>query len=125
MDYHIHNETSLYDQDYYFQHIYNPQLTAIKTEDLVENLSHFGWSKASEYPYNFILTHKSVKSIITIPKDSIIPPSIQVWFDKLIYPMTAKTYYQTYPTNRGTEARDEYLELCDADDGILEKLNCY
>lgn len=130
IDYHIHNNISLYNQDYYFQHIYNPQLTAIKTEDLLEQLSHFGWLRGFEYPYNYILVHKSVKSTITLPKNSIIPPAIQVWFYKLIYPMSAKTYYQTYPTNRGTDARDEYLEMCDAfgeepDDDVLDNLNCY
>ena len=76
VDYHIHSEASLYDQDYYFEHCYNPGLTSIKTKDLIEQLSHYGWSKVSEYPYNCILAHKGVKSIITIPKDSIIPPSI-------------------------------------------------
>ena len=130
VDFHIHNDISLYDQDYYFQHQYNPQLTDIKTEDLINELSQYGWTKASDYPYNSILIHESVKSIITIPHESIIPPSIQVWYNKLMYPMTKKSYYQTYPTNQGTEARDEYLEMCDAfgedpDDDILDNLNCY
>lgn len=99
IDYHLRYNISLKDQDRYFKHVYNPQLTDTISEELINQLSHYGWVKVAKYPFNIMLANDSVKSIITIPHDTVIPASIQVWFNKLEYPMTEKAYYQDYPIN--------------------------